>query len=605
MGRPRVCVVADSQAIRATADIVLGVAFEVDLLSPEACEADATALAAADALVISGDFSPGPALQAAAQRLPVLAFEGSAAAARLSARRLVTVPFSLRPEQLRRRLQDLLSAAPTAAPAMRSYLDYPWLPQDLVALARRAVETDLPVLLCGEAGTGKSRIARAIHSARRPSRFVPLPAARLSTRSLEHAGQLGPGPLTLYVADVAELDSEAQHLLLEVCQCGGFESLVGWHEVRVIAATRSTLSDLAAAESFESDLFYRLSVLAMTVPPIRHRTADLGHLVVLLARELGAGLGHEPFSFTEAAIKRMEQYVWSGNLAELEAVLLRSMVLAPGRCLEAADVLFDPIRLRRPPRAVGHRAEATPGSDTPGVPQEAPPAVAIPPESLELVIQELAHEFRNPMVTIKTLSQRLERLLEDKAGRDQVTRMTGEAVDRMDRVLENLLQFTRFGEPAAEPVPLSPLVTNCLSQLSSAFTERQVLLNYQPPDADLVTVDSAQVSYALENLLRVILRDLRDGDTLSIQPLDGRGIRLEFPARGQLAAEKLAELADNPRGDGNALSIGFFFAKALIERNGGKVEIHPRTGKTVIAVVLPGRGDVAADNGQAHSIGRR
>jgi hypothetical protein len=157
------------------------------------------------------------------------------------------------------------------------------------------------------------------------------------------------------------------------------------------------------------------------------------------------------------------------------------------------------------------------------------------------------------MVTIKTLTQRLERLLEQGRTRSGEAH-DGEAVDRMDRALENLLQFTRFGEPVAESVALSPLVTSCLSQLSATFAERQVLLNYEPPEAYRVNVDGAQVGYALENLLRVVLRDLRDGDTLAIHPFNGHGISLEFPARGRLAAEKLAEMADHPPGgDGGAV----------------------------------------------------
>jgi signal transduction histidine kinase len=168
----------------------------------------------------------------------------------------------------------------------------------------------------------------------------------------------------------------------------------------------------------------------------------------------------------------------------------------------------------------------------------------------------------------------------------------------MDRALENLLQFTRFGKPITESIRLSPLVTHCLSQLSPTFAERQVLLNYEPPDSDRVEVDGAQVGYALENLLRVVLRDLHDGDTLAIHPLNGHGISLEFPARGQLVAEKLTRMADHgPDDEGTAQSIGFLFAKALVERNGGKIEVHPQSGKTVIAVALPGQGDAAVKNG--------
>lgn len=608
MGCPRVCVVTTSATIRETVSIVLGESFDVEWLSPESCTPDNRKLHDADLLIISGEFSPSTALVAAAARLPVLRFEASSGVPTLCTGRTATIPFSFRPGQLRRQVETLLAepTQPLGQPR-GSFLEYPILPRDVAELARRAATINVPVLISGEPGTGKSRLARAMHAACAPTRFVPVPATRLSAEVLADAGRLATGAITLYVADVAQLGLEAQHLLLELCETGGFESAAGWHAVRIICATRRELPTLGEDEGFESDLFYRLSVLPLTLPPMRTRARDIGDLVAALARDLGVGLPQKPFSFTAAAIERMERYMWFGNLAELEAVMLRSMAMAPGPCVDAEDLLFDPTRVSRTPSAavIGEPAVASASSPATGAAEPASPqSGGIPSDSIELVIQELAHEFRNPMVTIKTLTQRLERLLEDKASRDQVTRMTGEAVDRMDKVLENLLQFTRFGEPAAEAVPLSPLVTNCLSQLSAAFTERQVLLNYQPPDADMVTIDSAQVGYALENLLRVVLRDLRDGDTLSIQPLNSHGISLEFPARGQLVAEKLAELADSPQGDYGALSIGFFFAKALVERNGGQIEIHPKTGRTVIAVALPGRGDIATANGQAQSIGR-
>jgi DNA-binding NtrC family response regulator len=533
----------------------------------------------------------------------VLCLETESGVSSYGAARTATVPLSFRPEQLRRQVQRLLIVTLADTVRRRSFLEYPLLPKEVAELAQRAAATQVPVLISGEGGTGKTRLARAIHAAGPQARFISLPAGRMSADGLERIRHLVTGPVTLYVSDVGRLDSEAQEVLLELCEAGGFDSAAGMHEARLICATDRPLEALAGDPTLEPELFYRLSVLPLTLPPLRCRTKDIAELVAVLARDLGESLPNRPYVFTMRAIERMERYMWFGNLAELEAVMLRSMAMAPDSTIDGADLLFDSTRVEPVQRqAVRHAvSQPAPVADKPqAAPSPAQAPAPIPSETVDLVIQELAHEFRNPMVTIKTLTQRLERLLEDKAGRDQVKRMTGEAVDRMDRALENLLQFTRFGDPVAQPVALSPLVTSCLSQLSSTFAERQVLLNYEPPEAERVNVDGAQVGYALENLLRVVLRDLRDGDTLEIHPFNGHGISLEFPARGRLAAEKLAEMADHPPGgDGAAQSLGFFFAKALVERNGGKIEIHPHTGRTVIAVALPAQGDVAAKHGNA------
>lgn len=633
MGCPRICVVTTSPTIRETVAIVLGPAFEILGLAPEECATKTERLVDADLLIVSGDFSPHAALITAAARLPLLTFAADTCPAGLLSTRSATMPLAFRPEHLRRQVRQLLAAPVAAAvPPRSSFLDYPFLSPDLAELARRAAATLSPVLISGEPGTGKSRLARALHAAGAQGRFVSLPGDRLTPAGLAHLSELPAGPITLYIHDVAHLGVDQQRILHDICETGGVDTGTGWRPCRLIGATAASLDGLAADEGFDADLFYRLSVLPMTLLPLRHRPNDIADLAAALARDLGGTIPNGPFSFTGHAVERMQRYMWFGNVAELEAVLLRSMTMATSARLDVDDLLFDSTRVapRRLPASPAAEAQSTPASAT--TPDAEPPAVeagelaaidaeaprapeqpaeCVPPvppaasDTMELVIQELAHEFRNPMVTIKTFTQRLERLLEDKASRDQVARLTGEAVDRMDRALENLLQFTRFGKPVTEAVALSPLVTGCLSHLSPAFAERQVLLNYEPPESHRVEVDGAQVGYALENLLRVILRDLRDGDTLAIHPLNGHGISLEFPARGQLVAQKLAALADcPPDGKAAAQSIGFLFAKALVERNGGNIEIQPGTGRTVIAVALPAQGDAASENGHASNSSR-
>ena len=603
MGCPRVCVVTSSATIQETVAIVLGPAFDVLALSPEQCTAATESLAAADLLIISGEVSPTAALVRAAARLPLLRFETQTGRPRLRGRKTATLSLSFRPEQLRQQVKQLLEgSAGDASRTRNSFLEYPLIPRDLEDLAQRAAATRTPVLISGEPGTGKSRLARAIHAAGMEDRFAAVSPSNLTADALTQIGEMADGSLTLYVNDIARLGADGQQILLEVAVAGGFESPLGWHACRLICATTTDLSTIAAEENLDADLFYRLSVLPVTLPPLRDRANDIGDLAAALARDLGEFPAEHSFSFTERAIRRMERYMWFGNLVEMEAVLLRSMTMASSSTIDVDDVLFDSTRvgLRSQSAAAANPTEqpAKLANVTGDEVESAAPAGPIPTDTVDLVIQELANEFRNPMVTIKTLTQRLERLLEDKTSRDQLTRLTGEAVDRMDRALENLIQFTRFGKPVMESVQLAPLITNCLSQLSPAFAERQVLLNYEPPESLRVEVDGAQVGYALENLLRVVLRDLRDGDTLAIHPLNGHGISLEFPARGQLVAEKLARMADHPPdNDAGGPSIGFFFAKALVERNGGRIEIHPQIGRTVIAVALPPQGDGAAKNG--------
>jgi signal transduction histidine kinase len=265
--------------------------------------------------------------------------------------------------------------------------------------------------------------------------------------------------------------------------------------------------------------------------------------------------------------------------------------LCPGGDVDAEDLLFGYGRVSS---GVGEEAETPP-----------PEAVRAPAASaaVDLIINELAHEFKNPMVTIKTVAQHLERLLEDETGREQVARLTGEAVDRMDRALENLLQFTRFRTPSPHDVTFNVLLASSLTEVTAALTERRVLLNYAPPDPLMVFVDPEQVGYAFENLLRAIARDMQEGQTLSIRPVGTRPtIRLDFPAGGHPIAERLAAFLDHGQNGGDTqLPLGLVFAKTLIERNGGRIEISHVNDGASITVSLPRRDETAREDGQATS----
>jgi len=226
---------------------------------------------------------------------------------------------------------------------------------------------------------------------------------------------------------------------------------------------------------------------------------------------------------------------------------------------------------------------------------------ARPPAStaaVDLVINELAHEFKNPMVTIKTVSQHLERLLEDE-GREQVARLTGEAVARMDWALENLLQFTRFRAPLPERVPVNALLAPCLADLTPILTERRLLLNYHPPDIAPVFVDAAQLVYAFDNLLRVIVRDLDEGETLTVRALGApTAVIFEFTSTHPSTVRKLAAFLDDAQlGEDAERPLGLVFARALVERNGGRIDVHTTDGRTAITVCLPGQNEMAAEHG--------
>lgn len=591
MERPRVWVVDNSPSIQETIAIVLGDEYCVRGLTADEFARDRSKIEEADLLLVGTDAwataNTGPLPRDA----PILWLQRPHAPPLVSVSAAAVLPFPFRPEELRTRIRALLARRPLGGsrwPA-RTDLDYPVLTAEAAVLVRRAATTPLPVLLCGEQGTGKARLARALHSCGGAGQFVSVAAATFSRAALHQAASEPPGRITVFLTEIVGLTADGEHLLRELIDGGGFLMSGGWHPVRIVCATTHDFRNLGAAPGLSPEIFYRISVFPITLPPLRDRPAEIPDLVHHLAAVLTRALSVEAVTFTPRAMERLQRYLWFGNLAELETVLARSIVMARGSSLDVPDLLFGYGPLI--PRS-GDEAAAEAGS----------PAASA--DAIDLIINELAHEFKNPMVTIKTIAQHLDRLLADETGREQVARLTGEAVDRMDRSLENLLQFTRFRTPAPSSVTLSALLSPSLSELAPALTERRVLLQYRPPDAVSVYVDPAQIGYAFENLLRAIVRDLQDGQTLCVRPADGGGAMIfEFKGHGHPLGGRLAELLDRPADDaGTLLPLGVTFARTLIERNGGRIDVDSAQGTHTVTVWLPSREQVESGNGKATSL---
>ncbi len=220
--------------------------------------------------------------------------------------------------------------------------------------------TDSTVLIQGETGTGKELIARAIHrlSPRKAKTFVKLNCAAIPTGLLEselfgHEKGAFTGAVsakegrfelahkgTLFLDEIGEIAQELQPKLLRVIQDQEFERLGGTKtiktSVRVIAATNRDLAQMVGAREFRSDLFYRLNVFPITVPPLRERKGDVpllvGHFVDRLSRRMGKKIDSIPTEAMEA----MERYHWPGNVRELENFIERSVILTKGSVLQVS-----------------------------------------------------------------------------------------------------------------------------------------------------------------------------------------------------------------------------------------------------------------------------
>ncbi len=238
----------------------------------------------------------------------------------------------------------------TKTPAMR----------DVVRRARQVAETETPVLILGETGTGKVRLAHAIHSwSKRGERpFVAIncaaiPAGLLESELFGHVKGAFTGALkdrpgrfqmanggTLLLDEVGELPIELQAKLLRVLQEGRFEPVGSDRtvrvDVRILAATHVDLAKAISEKRFREDLFYRLSVFPLSLPPLRERFADLAELVDAILVEQQRRTGRRGMRVTAEGLAHLRRYGWPGNIRELANIIERGTIIATGRELTPA-----------------------------------------------------------------------------------------------------------------------------------------------------------------------------------------------------------------------------------------------------------------------------
>jgi Nif-specific regulatory protein len=263
--------------------------------------------------------------------------------------------------------------------------------REVLARVEQVAQTSSTVLLRGETGTGKEMVARAIHinSARESRPFVRVNCAALAPGVLESelfghekgsftgamARRLGRFEMadggTLFLDEVGDLPSDVQVKLLRVLQEREFERVGGSEtikvDVRVVSATHRDLEKQIADGTFREDLYYRLNVFPIVLPPLRERASDIAVLAEHFVQKYAAGAGKPVRGLDAGAIAALTSYGWPGNVRELENVIERALILARGTAVAAADLEFT----RRP------------NAPAPAAPAAAPAAAAGAPRATD------------------------------------------------------------------------------------------------------------------------------------------------------------------------------------------------------------------------------
>ena len=293
--------------------------------------------------------------------------------------------------------------------------------QDVYRLIVRVMSNELSVLILGESGTGKELVARAIHDLgpRKAAPFVAVNMAAIprelieaelfghergaftgaTTRSAGRFEQASGG--TLFLDEIGDMPMEAQTRLLRVLQSGEFTTVGGNRaieaNVRIIAATHQALPTMITDGTFREDLYYRLNVVPITLPPLRQRGDDVGLLAQhFLERAVSDGLPRKRLN--AAAVSRLMQHSWPGNVRELENMMRRMAALLREEVITATII---DTQLGQRETGLGDNEQTAAGSLSDAVAQHlsgvfAAYGHALPPDGL---YERLLSEFERPLLT--------------------------------------------------------------------------------------------------------------------------------------------------------------------------------------------------------------
>lgn len=237
--------------------------------------------------------------------------------------------------------------------------------KEVTRLLQKSSVTNTTILLTGESGTGKTFIAGEIHKASRRSSgsFVHVNCAAIPYNLMESelfgyeegaftgarkGGKKGYFEIacggTLFLDEIAEIPFQLQGKLLEVLQSRTFFPVGGTRQiisdVRVIAATNKNLKEMVREKRFREDLFYRINVFPIDIPPLRERRSGLYSIVMDILPDVCSRLGIEPLVLSSQAYRKILQYPWPGNIRELENVLEKAAILSDGKIILSGDILL-------------------------------------------------------------------------------------------------------------------------------------------------------------------------------------------------------------------------------------------------------------------------
>ena len=469
------------------------------------------------------------------------------------------------------------------------YLDFPYLTRAAASLAHRFAATQLPILISGEIGCGQERVARGIRFlVARFGSWVLLNAAEINAaylhqKSLQLSWSRCEAPsVTMIVENVDRISLSGQAELLDFLE--NEESKFG--TCRLLTTSRDDILEKVYQGELLESLYYKLATLKLTLRPLRERREDVPAIASWFCEYYANHLGLGEVTLSAGANERLSNYLWFGNLNEMETVIARTLALQRKNWIEAADLSFDfsiageLSQLSELEEFV--RLEAQEGSDQEKAEDRAQARngqhkeVALgnshaKRQDVNVLIHELAHELKNPMVTIKTFAQLLGDRYQDENFRERFQDVVDGDIDRMDELLELMIEFADFSQPRWSKVPLQEKLRSALNEVADECARRQAQIRWKGNGYSReIKADETQIKYVLKNVLLAVLSQAKMGSEIEINvEKQGCVVISYLREAGRVASITHYFGKSSSSVHENVLPLRVLLAKQLVERNEG------------------------------------
>jgi DNA-binding NtrC family response regulator len=623
----RILIIDESPAVRETVALILGREFTVIQRSPERGAFGVDNVEGAELLIVGitpvAAGNPSNLLRLASQAPFAVLFlvESRSALRELeSSDNIGCLAKPFNPYELKQKVGELLARRTLLAPSGqervrwlrpddRRFLEFPYVTRVAALLLERFAITHLPILISGELGCGQDQVARGIHSldpaggiwlALNAEEVNAESLARLS-RELSWSLSRPDSAVTFAVKNLDRLPSSQYSALgnfIEQEESRG----VNW---RLIGTSQTELLERVYRSEFPDAVYYKFATLTLALPPLRKRQEDVAPLAAWFAEFYAKKLGLRDVSFSPAAIERLHNYLWFGNLNEMETVVARTLATRRKHRVEEGDLIFD--FSAEPQSADLSQFEEF-------VPRPEPKAESVPPGSLvasgapsgpgaagarngggksaelRVLIHELAHELKNPMVTIKTFAQLLGERYQDETFRARFQDVVDGDIERMDDLLEVMIEFADFTPPRPSRLLLEDRLRSTLEDVRGEFSRKQANIRWKGNGNSYeILADPIHLKYILKNVLLAVLSQAKAGGEIEVD-LEKRGLVSISYFREGARIMPITHYLTTAVGEApvEVLPLRLLLAKQLLERNGGQMAIdHATEDRDVLKMEFP------------------